>query len=88
MLIASSSSGSGKKRSSVTTTLPLRKILEPAFAFDNVIAGLQYFFKKVVVKTDLNKDQKEKAVVKEGCREAIRLLEGAAAGEHAAGDED
>jgi len=88
VLIASSSSASGKKHSPVTTTLPLRKILEPAFAFDNVIAGLQYFFKKVVVKTDLTKDQKEKAVVKEGCTEAIRLLEGAAAGEHAAEDEE
>jgi len=62
--------------------------LEAAFAFENVIAGLQYFFKKVVMKTDLTKDQQEKTVVKEGCKEAIRLLEGAAAGENADEDED
>jgi len=88
VLVASSSLGSGKKRSSVTTTLPLKKILEPACTFDNIIAGLQYFFRKVIAKTDLTKDDKEKAVVKAGCNEAIRLLEDAAAGQHGAEDED
>lgn len=70
----------------MSNTLPLKKILESAYAFDNVVAGLLYFLKKVVMKTDLVRDEKESEVVRAGCREAVALLEGVAVGRDGDGD--
>lgn len=40
------------------------------------------------MKTDLTKDEKEKTAVRAGCKEAIRVLESAAAGQDGEEDED
>jgi len=62
-----------KKRSS-TTALPLRTILATASAHPQVVTGLQWFLRKVVAKTDLAQNAREKDLLKSKCKEAVSVL--------------
>jgi len=74
-----------KKRSS-TTALPLRTILGTASTHPQIVTGLQWFLRKVVAKTDLAKDAREKDILKAKCKEAVSVL--ITAGQGGAEDEE
>jgi len=50
------------------------------------VTGLQWFLRKVVAKTDLAKDAREKDILKAKCKEAVSVL--ITAGQGGAEDED
>lgn len=74
ILLQTESKASAAKKRSSTTALPLSTILGTASAHPQVVTGLQWFLRKVVAKTDLAKDARERDILKAKCKEAVSVL--------------
>jgi nucleolar MIF4G domain-containing protein 1 len=72
--VRSSSKSAKVKKGSSTPVVSLRAVLESTYAHPQIVTGLQWFLRKVVAKTALTKDDKEKAKLKKACKEATSML--------------
>jgi len=86
ILLHTETKASASKKRSSTTALPLRTILATASAHPQIVTGLQWFLRKVVAKTDLAKDAREKDILRAKCKEAVSVL--ITAGQGGAEDEE